>query len=389
MDKEINQEQNKQDQDAIQAAGEAAQVAGKNNKADRSKKNKKKPLWFWIVAAIAVIAVLLASRHKPDEDSQNSPGTQTIHYNDYRNSLNIALEQLASKKHGTPQAVKISINNPADQNSPSGALYTKPKLPQEYLARQNAPTSAYDAPDNDNLANPQANNSGVQEAVFAGQGKDVDFGNQNTSAVSIDAKKIPHPAFTIAAGEFMHAVLETAVNSDLPGMVRAVIADPVYAYIGERVLIPAGSRLIGQYSAGIVQGQSRVMVVWNRVILPNGITAEINSPNSDALGRGGQGADSIDTHFWQRFGEASLLSVIGAGTATYGVDPDDAYNSAAIYRAAIAQSFQEAANQSLQSTVAIKPTIHIHQGAKINVFVARDLSFYNVLTQENKGNQNG
>jgi type IV secretion system protein VirB10 len=105
-----------------------------------------------------------------------------------------------------------------------------------------------------------------------------------------------------------------------------------------------------------------------------------DSPNADSLGRAGQGADSVNTHFFARFGEAALLSIIGAGASNVGVGNLDQYNSAAQYRVAIAQSFQQSAGQSLQSTLPQKPTLRIYQGAQINVFVAHDLSFYNVLS---------
>ena len=121
------------------------------------------------------------------------------------------------------------------------------------------------------------------------------------------------------------------------------------------------------------------MVVWNRVVLPNGIAVQLNSPGTDALGRAGQGANSVNTHFFARFGESALLSLIGAGAAMVGVHNNNQYNSAAQYRTAIAESFHQSAQQALQNTLPMKPTIHVYQGTKINVFVAHDLSFYQVL----------
>ena len=113
--------------------------------------------------------------------------------------------------------------------------------------------------------------------------------------------------------------------------------------------------------------------------MPNGIAVQVNSPGVDSLGRAGQGADSVDTHFFARFGEAALLSIIGAGASNVGVDNLDQYNSAAQYRMAVAASFQQSAQSSLQNTLPQAPTLTAYQGAQINVFVAHDLSFYNVL----------
>ena len=245
------------------------------------------------------------------------------------------------------------------------------------MARQNAPTSMYSSPQSQTPHPSQT--SKVSQATFAGQGANTQFANTKTTTSTQEARRLPHPDFTIASGEFLHAVLETAINSDLPGKVRAVVSKPVYAYTGGRLIIPAGSRLIGQYSSGIVQGQNRVMIVWGRLILPSGIAIALNSPSADALGRAGQGADSVDTHFFARFGQSALLSLIGASAATAGVNNTAQYNSAAQYRMAVAQSFQQSAQQSLQGTLPMKPTLRVNQGANINVFVAHDLSFYQVL----------
>lgn len=273
---------------------------------------------------------------------------------------------------------KLKLMN-AEMQKPSnlvGAPFDDPTRSKEYLARQNASMNMYSL---ETSTTTQPGASGVQEATFAEGGSNSAFGNQSTHTSSVSATQIQHADFTIASGEFLHAVLETAMNSDLPGMVRAVIKDPVYAYVGEKPLIPAGSRLIGQYSSGILQGQNRMMVVWNRIVLPNGIAIEVNSPDTDALGVAGQGANNVNTHFFARFGEAALLSLIGTGAATSGVSSQDQNNSEAQYRSAMAQSFQQSAQNSLQNTLPIQPTLHVYQGADINVFVAHDLSFYNVL----------
>jgi type IV secretion system protein VirB10 len=179
----------------------------------------------------------------------------------------------------------------------------------------------------------------------------------------------------ITAGNFIHAILEPATNSDLPGSLRAIVSEPVYAEDGSRVLIPRGSRLIGEYKSGMMQGQSRIFIVWQRLITPEGISIQLGSSGVDSLGVAGVGADSINRHFWERFGTASLLSMIGAGTATLGVSGGDQDNSASSYRTAIANSFSQAAGQSLQQDGAIALTLKTMQGKPVMVFVAKDLQF--------------
>lgn len=179
----------------------------------------------------------------------------------------------------------------------------------------------------------------------------------------------------IAEGSMIHAILESATNSDLPGMLRASVSEPVYSEDGSQILIPPGSRLIGQYKSGIAQGQSRIFIVWTRLITPKGFSIQLGSPGVDSLGVAGMGADEINRHFWQRFGSASLLSLIGAGVA----NTNDHGDTASSYREAVAKSFSQSASQSLQQDNRISPTLSTYQGKPIIVFVAKDLHFDNAI----------
>ena len=245
--------------------------------------------------------------------------------------------------------------------------------------RQNAPTQMYVATMQTQLG---TNGTGGQASTLAGQGQFSKFANTQSGNVGVvHGTKIKHPHYTIAEGEFIGATLETAINSDLPGMVRATITRPVYGYVGEAPLISAGSRLIGQYSALASNGaaSARVFIMWNRVVTPKGISIMLNSPGVDALGRAGAGADAVDTHFFKMFGTAALLSIMGATAATSGVNSTTQPNSANQYQQAVASAFTSAAQNSLSQNLNIKPTLHIHQGNAINVFVAHDLDLYSVL----------
>ena len=195
------------------------------------------------------------------------------------------------------------------------------------------------------------------------------------------ASVLQHPNTLIAQGNLIIASLESAINSDLPGFIRAIVAEPVYSEDGSQVLVQPGSRLIGQYKSGMITGQSRVFIVWTRLITTKGVSVSLGSPGVDNLGVAGQGADYVDRHFWQMFGTASLLSIIGAGASNVGVHPNDQYNASQSYRQAISQSFAQSANNSLQQNGTIAPTLHINQGQKISVFVAKDLDFSKAVKQ--------
>ena len=201
----------------------------------------------------------------------------------------------------------------------------------------------------------------------------------NTSVVTVQASEIQHRSYVVTQGTLIAGSLQTAINSDLPGMVKANVSQDVYGNDGSRMLIPKGSTLVGQYSSGVSMGQQRVFVVWTRLIRPDGVDVMLGSPGTDALGVAGLGADKLDTHFWSRFGQATLLSILSAGIANAGIDEGSSYNSASEYRQAVSESFNESSRAALYATINIKPTVHVFQGAKINVFVNRDLSFYEVL----------
>ena len=195
------------------------------------------------------------------------------------------------------------------------------------------------------------------------------------------SETIPEPAVatqltnlgtTITQGATIPGILETALNSDLPGYTRAVVSRDVRAFDGKAVLIPRGSRLIGQYRNALSLGQSRVFVIWTRVIRPDGVSIQIGSPGGDALGRGGLTGD-VNSHFFARFGGAILLSVLSTGTAAVAGTP-----STQVTIGSPAAAAGAAASATIPTGSDIPPTITVMQGEAITIFVARDLDFTGV-----------
>lgn len=290
---------------------------------------------------LMVLYALLFSGHRKPVIAKKAVSSAR---RDYQAELRENLAKLKMSSSKTSERRTVTINN-QEKSSVSKSLVSK-----QYIARQHAPTAMYSS------APPK---------------------NKRVKAkrTAVLAKKMAHPYDTIAAGEFIHAVLETAINSELQGRVRAVVSQPVYSYVGDRPLIPAGSRLLGEYQTATSQNQQRLHIIWQRIILPDGMAVQIDSLGVDDLGRSGQSANSIDRHFFERFSHASLLSIISAGVANYKVGMDDQYNSAAAYRMVIADAFKKSAQQSFKQSATIQPTLRIFQGTPINVFVAHDLSF--------------
>jgi len=190
-----------------------------------------------------------------------------------------------------------------------------------------------------------------------------------TSGDTARASQMRDLGRVVPQGTVVAAVLETAINSDLPGSVRAVVSRDVRSFDGSRVLIPRGSKLVGQYKSAAAIGQTRAFVVWTRIISPTGVTIDVGSPATDLLGRGGLEGE-VNRHFFQRFGASILLSVVTAGTSALASNGDS--NTLIIGSPTQAN---QVASIALQKQIDIPDTIKVAQGVPVQVFVARDLDF--------------
>lgn len=215
-----------------------------------------------------------------------------------------------------------------------------------------------------------------------------------TGAAQVTATRIGNTDNMVAQGKMIEAVLETAINTQLPGSLRAVISRDVYAESGKAILIPKGSRLIGEYNNNIKRGQQRVVVVWNRVIRPDGVDIAISSPGTDQLGRAGM-SGIVDNKYFEIISNSILLSAVtilgsaaieaikpssgstsstttgsdGSTTSSRTGSPTDFAVLDGIKN--VGQVAEDVAGGMLDE----QPVIVVNQGAKIRVFVNRDLIF--------------
>ena len=187
------------------------------------------------------------------------------------------------------------------------------------------------------------------------------------------AEVIVNPSNTVVQGTMIQAVTETALDSTLPGAIRAIVSEDVHSFDGTRVLIPRGSRLIGRYRSDVALAQSRVMVAWDRIILPDNQTVEISSFGGDELGRTGT-TGFVDTRFAQRFGSAALISLIGALPAAVAGQIED--EAAADMAKDVGADLGDSTQSVMQDYLAIRPVIHVDQGTRITVMVDRDLEIF-------------
>jgi len=255
-------------------------------------------------------------------------------------------------------------------------------LPEEFPARFRSKLVVVD--------NPGSSGAG---SLTSGEGEGLTVAGEDRSSKflaaassigdrSAKARQIERIDALVPEGTLIPGILETAIVSDLPGQVRAIVSQDVYSFDGRRILVPTGTRLIGEYQSEITRGQTRIFVVWTRMLRDDGVSVRLNSIGADSLGRAGL-AGRVDKKFRERFGAAILLSVVGAGASYltgYGSEAaagesEDAQNAEELARETLAQTFSDMANQALGDSLRIPPTISVSQGARIFVFVRQDLDF--------------
>ena len=206
------------------------------------------------------------------------------------------------------------------------------------------------------------------------QDRKLAFVNAEADRRTISPDRVEEKAspYVLQAGSVIAAALITGIKSDLPGSITAQVTENVYdSPSGAHLLIPQGARLIGQYDSQVAFGQSRVLLVWNRVVMPDGISIVLERlQGTDPQGFSGL-EDEVDYHWGQLFKAAALSTLLGVGTQ---IGSDDEESEIA---QAIRESAQGTASNVGQQIVGrqlnIHPTLTIRPGFSVRVIVNRDL----------------
>jgi len=180
----------------------------------------------------------------------------------------------------------------------------------------------------------------------------------------------------VKAGTIIPAALITAINSDLPGEVIAQVTEPVYDHAtGRTVLIPQGSRLIGQYDSQVAYGQSRALVAWNRIIMPNGRSINIGSmTGADLTGASGL-QDQTDGHFWQLAKGVVLSTLFSVGAAS-AQDAGARSSGGLVINSAtsgVSNEAQQVGQRITERDLNRQPTIRVRAGWPLRVIVNKDM----------------
>jgi type IV secretion system protein TrbI len=178
--------------------------------------------------------------------------------------------------------------------------------------------------------------------------------------------------YTLSAGSIIAGSLITGLNSDLPGFVTAQVTENIYnSTTGRILLLPQGSRLIGSYDSVVAFGQSRALLVWQRIILPDGSSIRIdNAPATDAQGYAGL-SDKVDRHTWQLIKGVALSTLLDVGTElTFASNESDLVRA---IRESTQQNASQAGQQLVTKNLAIQPTIKVRPGRPLRIVVHKDL----------------
>ncbi|WP_204114552.1 TrbI/VirB10 family protein [Shimia biformata] len=217
-------------------------------------------------------------------------------------------------------------------------------------------------------------NAGETELTERTFGEVTDFVlNGALPSAITQAEVIANPSNTVIQGTMIQAVMETALDSSLPGQTSAIISEDVFSYDGSRLLIPRGSRLVGRYRSGIEIAQKRVTIAWDRIILPNNQTVQISAFGGDELGRSGV-TGFVDTRFDERFGSAALISIITAAPSVAAAQVED--ETTADVLEDVGDDLADATDSVIGDYLSIGPVIYVDQGARVTVMVDRDLEIF-------------
>lgn len=333
--------------------------------------NKNKIKYLTAFAAIGFLGVAIAANYKsnPKEEGENKPKEKIISQSNIPANNNINYS---------------NIPDYIDQNN------TK-------KVENNIPNSNNAMPSNENKKNigdmdVNAINAKQLEAAAISSNTEPERVNQQLKAFAAEKaveddeiylssrKKAAKSPYQVMAGTFIPAVLETGLNSDLPGYSTAVVRQNVYDTVtGTFLLIPKGTKIFGKYESKIAYGQKRLLLNWNRLIFSDGASISIKGmPGTDKEGYSGF-ADQVDNHFANLLSGAILMSIIGAGAqlsqpqTSSGITPSQ---NEVIGQTIAGQAGTQIANitgQVVQKNMNVSPTISIRPGYEFNIIVNKDM----------------
>ncbi|MCA1526841.1 TrbI/VirB10 family protein [Bradyrhizobium yuanmingense] len=220
--------------------------------------------------------------------------------------------------------------------------------------------------------------TGDDASAQSGQDRKLAFVNASVDRRTVSPDRVTRPAtpYIVQAGTVIPGALITGIRSDLPGQITAQVTENVYdTPTGRFLLVPQGARLIGVYDSQVTFGQSRVLLVWTRLIMPNGRSIVLErQPGADTAGYAGL-EDQVDNHWGELFKAAALSTFLAIGTEL-GAGSDTNSNDSAIIQAlrhGASDSLNQTGQQVVRRSLSVQPTLTVRPGVPVRVLVNHDL----------------
>jgi type IV secretion system protein VirB10 len=239
-------------------------------------------------------------------------------------------------------------------------------------------TPAVTAQGSDRSAQSVSTTNSDEGSAQNGQDRKLAFVNASVDRRTVSPDRVTRPAspYIVQAGTVIPGALITGIRSDLPGQVIAQVTENVFdSPTGRFLLVPQGTRLIGIYDSQVAFGQSRVLLVWTRLIMPSGRSIVLErQPGADTAGYAGL-EDEVDNHWGELLKAAALSTLLAVGTEL-GAGSDTNSNDSAILQAlrhGAGDSLNQTGQQVVRRSLNIQPTLTIRSGFPVRVIVNRDL----------------
>ena len=342
--------------------------------------------------ALALVLVSGAVLWALQQNRTRGPASEELYSTDHHNVAD-GLAGLPRDYAGIPREVpRLGPPLPGDLGRPivaaqaqSGPLAVDPEQQRMSQESEAARTSKVFASTNVRppaAATPEttSNAASPSDEAFAQNGQDrkLAFVSAAVDRRTTSPDRVAKPAsrFVVQAGSVISAALITGIRSDLPGQIMAHVTEPLFDTLsGQTLLVPQGARLIGIYDSHVTHGQSRVLLVWTRLIMPNGRSIVLErQPGADTAGYAGL-HDEVDLHWGELFKAALLSTLLGVG-AELGSGSDAGNGNNAILQAlrrGAGDSLNQTGQQIVRRNLNIQPTLTIRPGFPVRVIVNRDL----------------
>ena len=288
-----------------------------------------------------------------------------------------------------PQPIPVT---PVEVAAPVDVVESAPPLPPQPVAQPNYGDGGMSDPGMapapmPTLVERRMNDGAAGDGQAGGMGQQAPgVAQAETTRAKSTAKLLNNPDALMVRGTYIRCVLETRIITDVEGFTSCIVSEPVYSINGRSLLLPKGSKLLGQYGGG-GGSRDRVAVIWDRAITPLGVDITMASPGTDNLGGAGHPGD-YDAHWGSRISTAILISMVSDlfkylgeknGPQTDVIYPQSGVVLSQPYQSNTAQTVQDLARQAIQESANRKSTITINQGSVLNVYVSQDVDFTSVL----------